>query len=124
MFRQKIGLHYAHNSIGYKDRSWNRQPLVITAMPTTPDVAQPQLEVDVVADRRRPGRRDDVRPELIPLLRGVSPDTGAADEQCDDSDQLEDSDLRVAKGLAIGILISLFAFWIPIGVAVYYLQRR
>ena len=93
-------------------------------MPITSDVAQPQLEADVVADRRRPGRRDDVSPVLIPLLRGVSADTGAADEQCDDNDHLDDSALGAAKGLTIGLLISLFGFWIPVGVAVYYLQRR
>lgn len=98
--------------------------MVIAAMPTTPAVERPQLEVDVVVDRRRPGRRDDVSPELVPLLRSSSGDSGIADEQSADGDHLNNSlDQRVAKGLVAGVLIALFAFWIPLGIAIYYLQR-
>lgn len=71
-------------------------------------------ETTVAADRRRPGRRERVNPELVPLLRGQSP-VPAADDLAEfgEPDQLD-----AARGLAAGALLSA-----PIWVCVIYIGR-
>ncbi|MDP9097099.1 MAG: hypothetical protein M3N26_11220 [Pseudomonadota bacterium] len=59
-------------------------------------------------DRRRPGRLDEVSPELIPILRGAEPD---AELEFDDVDQT-----AALRGLVAGVVFSA-----PIWVAIAYL---
>jgi hypothetical protein len=54
-----------------------------------------ELEPDIAADRRRPGRQDDVNPSLVPLLRGTT------DRELDDPDQLAS-----ARGILVWVFIS------------------
>ena len=66
-------------------------------------------------DRRRPGRQDDVSPELIPLLRGevidglvepgIHPDLPLFD---DDEDPLQ-----AARGVLMGLITGM-AFWVSV----------
>ena len=72
-------------------------------------------EAPVLRERRRPGRRDDISPELIPLLRGevldglvepgVHPDVPLFD---DDEDPM-----RAARGMLVGFVGGI-AFWATI----------
>jgi hypothetical protein len=63
------------------------------------------LETGAVQDRRRPGRSDDARAELIPMLRGSGdPDVGP-------QDVIWESHLRSsARGVLMGLLISAIIF--------------
>ena len=69
-------------------------------------------------NRRRPGRREDVAPELTPLLRYRAP-TGAEDLDAPDlgvsTQQVCDvvDDLSTARGIITGLLIGAL-FWIAI----------
>lgn len=58
-------------------------------------------------DRRRPGRIDNINPNLLPLLRNPAPPESA------DADLvgLPCDDLKPAKGIVAAILIAL-PFWI------------
>jgi hypothetical protein len=56
----------------------------------------------VKPERRRPGRNPDVSPALLPLLRGDAP--------LPLPDQPGRDDMRPARGIMIGVLISLL-FW-------------
>lgn len=60
------------------------------------------------ADRRRPGRVENVSPALIPILRTPDP---AVDIEFDEVDQA-----AAVRGLAFGVLLSA-----PIWVAIAYL---
>lgn len=66
-------------------------------------------------DRRRPKRRNDVSPELIPLLRATGSHGVLPPEGVDDSDPL-----AVSRGIARALLISAIA-WPLIGLAVWVL---
>lgn len=70
---------------------------------------------DPPADRRRPGRTEDVNPALLPLLRRESllPAPGVDVEQDDD-------DLAPARGVAVSVLIGAL-LWIGIAVAACWL---
>ncbi len=72
-------------------------------------------------DRRRPGRLN-VSPTLVPLLRGDIPDprNGIAALPRPDQDLVWDKDdaLAPARGIALGLLIS-----IPLWVAIYAVGR-
>lgn len=66
-----------------------------------------------LTERRRPGRRNDVHPALIPLLRGQvlpppGPDLLWAPRR--PGQFKEGDDLGPARGIGLGVLISL-AFW-------------
>ena len=61
-----------------------------------------------VAERRRPGRRDHVSPELVPLLRGESAFVPDAPIQFGDPDQL-----RGVRGITLAVAIST-ALWAAI----------
>ncbi len=69
-------------------------------------------------ERRRPGRRDDVSPELIPLLRGEVVD-GLVEPGIHPEFPLFDDDedpIRAARGVLVGFVGGM-AFWaIIIGV--------
>jgi hypothetical protein len=71
---------------------------------------EPTVQAETVApkqlDRRRPGRTENVSPELIPLLRGkpVLPP--------DDVDDQKDS-LTPSLGVLIGVAICSF-FWVAV----------
>ena len=72
------------------------------------DVGLPVTD-DTLSDRRRPGRTNNVNPELIALLRGTAPDgPDLLPEPDEESDQL-----AAARGLVVGGLLSL-AFWLVI----------
>ncbi len=76
-----------------------------------PPVAAPQADPPgYVADRRRPGRTAHVNPALVPLLRQQN--TGAAAVALTVADDLleEWADRAPARGLMIGIAISLVAW--------------
>jgi hypothetical protein len=64
-----------------------------------------RLEPDTLPDRRRPGRRDDVSPVLIPLLRGDSITSLSGNPAAD-----EPVDLGASRGVIIWALISV-AVW-------------
>jgi hypothetical protein len=67
------------------------------------------LELDTSTDRRRPGRRDDVDPALIPLLREETIESlpfEGADKSFDN--------LRASHGVIIWVLVSA-ATWISMG---------
>jgi hypothetical protein len=68
-----------------------------------------KMEPDTLTDRRRTGRRDDVSPVLIPLLREDSitsiPTSEAAIGGPDD--------LRASRGIIIWVLVSV-AIWVPL----------
>ena len=53
-----------------------------------------------VTDRRRPGRLQDIRPELIPLLRGQETEAPSAIE-FDEPDEC-----AAARGLCTGVVLS------------------
>jgi hypothetical protein len=57
-------------------------------------------------ERRRPGRIDNVSPELTPLLRSQP-------EPLLDADDRAPYDLAAATGIAVGLLIS-GPIWVPI----------
>lgn len=84
-----------------------------------PEVTNPPPSVvpeatTVVADRRRPGRRERVSEELVPLLRGQGP--APADD--DPAEFGEPDQLDAARGLAAGVLLSA-----PIWIGVAYIGR-
>jgi hypothetical protein len=73
-----------------------------------------ETDADTRISRRRPGRRDDVHPALIPLLRGtVSPNSDAeADIIADaplaaESMEAEKDGLAPARGIIFGIALSV-----------------
>ena len=68
-----------------------------------------------VADRRRPGRRAHVSPELIPLLRGETPVALEPEIQFGEPDQL-----RSARGLSLAVAISA-ALWAAVAYSGYWL---
>ena len=55
----------------------------------------------LLADRRRPGRRPDISPQLIPLLRGTLEPIPEQEIDPDEPDQLQ-----AARGLVFGTVIS------------------
>ena len=67
----------------------------------------------VVADRRRPGRRERVDPGLVPLLRGQVPPPTDDLAEFGGPDQLD-----AARGLVAGVLLSA-----PIWICVAYIGR-
>lgn len=72
------------------------------------EAATKTLATAAVSDRRRPGRLDNVSPELLPILRNAEP---AVDGEFDDADQT-----GPIRGLFAGILFSA-----PAWVAIAYL---
>lgn len=84
----------------------------VTNLP--PSSSAPSAETTVVADRRRPGRLEQVSSELVPILRGQIPDPAPAEPlQFDQPDQL-----AAARGLAVGVLLSA-----PLWICVAYIAR-
>jgi hypothetical protein len=73
------------------------------------------LDTGMASDRRRPGRQDDAKPALIPLLRGdVSDDLANPDEK-------ENLDpIAAARGIISAIPIAI-VLWLLIGVALWAL---
>jgi hypothetical protein len=59
-----------------------------------------ELEPTVAEDRRRPGRQDDISPELVAMLRGSYADT--FDDPVDD----QPDQLASARGIVIWTLVS------------------
>jgi hypothetical protein len=74
---------------------------------------QAETEPDVKDDRRRPGRQDDVSPDLIPLLRGTLPYT--KDEAEEDHDPL-----AACRGVVIWALTSAVAWAIVLAATVLW----
>ena len=74
----------------------------LTEMPPPPSTEQ----TTSVSDRRRPGRRTEVNPDLIPLLRGQQPALPAL--EFDETDEC-----AAARGLCVGVLLSA-PLWIGI----------
>jgi hypothetical protein len=57
--------------------------------------------LEAVYDRRRPGPRPDVHPDLLPTYRGIVSDTA-------DDDEYEDDDaLNPARGVLFGLLLAV-----------------
>jgi hypothetical protein len=77
---------------------------------SVPDLQSlPQLdETALRVERRRPGRVENVSPELIPILRGIN--APALHDDLDDMD-----DLAPARGIVTGLLISGVAWAAVIG---------
>ena len=77
-------------------------------------------------DRRRPGRCDDVYPELIPLLRTSGDDVFLAPEDLDDlaQENLDNSDSRAASRGISWAFISAVGVWTLIGLEVWILWSR
>jgi hypothetical protein len=72
------------------------------------------LDVGAVPDRRRPGRRDDVSPELIPLLRGNAPPNLSVLESN------EPGQLSISRGMALALYVSA-TVWVLLGFVVLIL---
>ena len=73
-----------------------------------------------INDRRRPGRADDVNPNLVPLLRGeAAPDLLVSDE-IDTSYSLEHSTPMV--GIAVGLAMSI-PLWGVLGLVAWAIRR-
>ena len=73
------------------------------------------LDAGAVPDRRRPGRRDDMSPELIPLLRGNAPPDLSMLEPNEKPDQLS-----IPRGMALALYISA-TVWVLLGFVVLIL---
>jgi hypothetical protein len=84
-------------------------------MPNAQSIQKPSLETATLPDRRRQGRRNNVSPSLIPLLRDAAAN-GFPDPWADD----EPDQLSTARGLIVGLLLSTI-IWIPIGFLVWRL---
>jgi hypothetical protein len=85
-----------------------------TEMETNP-IDQPEVpETDhALKDRRRPGRSDDVSPELISLLRTT------ARIDADGSEWVEGRDeLSAARGMIAGVFLSV-PLWLAIGLTLW-----
>ncbi len=67
------------------------------------------LEVGAVPDRRRPGRRDDVSAELIPLLRGNATPNYPLLNRSD-----EPSQLSISRSVAWALYVSA-TVWVLLG---------
>jgi hypothetical protein len=67
----------------------------------TPDALEPAY------DRRRPGRRSDVHPGLLPTYRGIVPH--AADDDDDDG-------LNPARGILLGLLLAVPSWGVVVAV--------
>jgi hypothetical protein len=79
-------------------------------------IPKPSLETTTAPDRRRQGRRNDVNPVLIPLLREAVAN-GFSDPWTDE----EPDQLSTARGVIVGLLLSTI-IWIPIGFSVWLLR--
>ena len=79
--------------------------------PTRPDREhRPPTDQPTLDDRRRPGRVRNVNPHLIQLLRDpCEPDTSGPAQETAPSDQPDD-DLAPARGIVLGITLSI-ALW-------------
>jgi hypothetical protein len=75
-----------------------------------------ELEPSLAPDRRRPGRQDDISPELIPLLRGDASDAVTDQPPVDDHDALASS-----RGIVGWVVVSA-AVWLVL-VAVVLVVR-
>lgn len=70
-------------------------------------------------DRRRPGRPDQTSQHLIPLLRASEIEAAAAsDAAFETGDGLAEDALAPAKGIAVGLLLSV-PVWAVIGMIVW-----
>lgn len=87
----------------------------------------PAIVVGTKLSRRRPGRRDDVAPSLIPLLRGSvsldssdwDPTVAGALTMSEDLEMMAD-DLAPACGVIFGAALSA-SIWALLGCGVYFL---
>lgn len=62
-------------------------------------------------DRRRPGRADDVSPNLIAILRGIpSPETAVPGAPADSLVEVLHDDLDAARGIGVAIAWAIL-FW-------------
>ena len=77
-----------------------------------PDLAPPPAISAASKDRRRPGRSDQASPHLIPLLR-TGEIEAAAETGTGDGLPFDDA-LAPAKGMAVGLLLSV-PVWAVIG---------
>jgi hypothetical protein len=77
------------------------------------DVAAPV----VLADRRRPGRRDDVSPELINLLRESGGGEFLSPAENDDT-----SPLSASRGIKVAIMLSVPIWALALVFAIWLLQ--
>jgi hypothetical protein len=91
-------------------------PLVAEAAKAGVSVADPA----VVTDQRRPGRRAQVNPALIPLLREPTRYVdGTAAVEITAAD--EDSDARAAgRGMVVGLVLSV-PIWAAIGLGFWFI---
>lgn len=67
------------------------------------------------ADRRRPGRRGDAKPELVGLLRGSGGAEFLAPGEDDDTIQLS-----AARGVVVAVLLSA-VFWVVAAATIFLL---
>ena len=72
----------------------------------------------VRVDRRRPGRTDDLSPELVRLFR--APEFLAADRDDRDSAERPSDDLDAARGIAMSLLLTA-PFWLAVGLLLIWL---
>ena len=82
-----------------------------------PDTAPAPAAAVKSKDRRRPGRPDQASPHLIPLLRTAEIEAAAASIAAEELPFEEDA-LAPAKGIAIGLLLSV-PVWAVIGMIVW-----
>lgn len=72
------------------------------------------LDADTATDRRRPGRRNDVSPNLIPLLRRAARERFSLPWITED----HPDQLSAARGLLIAMLIGAVV-WFLIGLVIW-----
>ena len=75
-----------------------------------PDAPAPSVSPPPAADRRRPGRAENVNPNLIALLRAPATSAANADLTQSSHDDLGHGDLGPAKGLIVSVVFSAL-FW-------------
>jgi hypothetical protein len=73
-----------------------------------------QHDTETELSRRRPGRRDDVHPSLIPLLRGQVPLDPLDPLVPEDLEAVVDS-LAPARGIMLAIVLSIPIWGLMIG---------
>ena len=95
-------------------------------MPPLPEESDPSIvasDLQLEAERRRPGRQMHVAAELLPLLRfRPAPDVEETSDSELSLDQPPDR-LSSARGVIIGVLL-VVPFWLVCGLAAYQLFRR
>jgi hypothetical protein len=87
----------------------------------------PAIDLGTTLSRRRPGRRDDMSPTLIPLMRGSfnqdssdwNPTVREAPTMAEEPEMMEDN-LAAARGIIAGLVLCT-PIWVLLSSGIYLL---